>query len=60
MKEPELVTISWNCEACSNCRLIVKGTYGCSGPRQCVVGGPYRGYVEILETNNDTELQSLV
>jgi len=60
MKEQELVTIPWNCPVCTSCRLIVKGTYGCSGPRSCIAGGPYKGYVEILEKDSDSELQSHV
>lgn len=47
MKETEPVTIPWNCPVCHSCRLIVSGTYGCSGPKQCIAGGPYKGYVEL-------------
>lgn len=48
-KENELVTIPWNCPVCNSCRLIVKGYYGCAGPKQCVAGGPYTGYVEFAD-----------
>jgi hypothetical protein len=49
MKEIKLETIPWNCPACKTCRLITKGTYGCAGPRQCIVGGPYKGYLDLTE-----------
>lgn len=44
MKEVPLATIPWNCPVCKSCRLIVSGTYGCAGPRQCIAGGPFSGY----------------
>lgn len=50
---PEPVTIPWKCAVCTSCRLIVSGYYGCAGPRQCVAGGPYKGYVEVLPTQTE-------
>lgn len=67
MREPELETIPWKCEVCHNCRLVVKGRYGCAPRGRCVAGGPYLGYMtlseeavqgysnfeQVLETEND-------
>ncbi len=46
-KSPEGETIPWKCAVCNSCRLVVSGTYGCAGPRQCIYGGPFKGYQEV-------------
>lgn len=60
MKEQPLVTIPWTCPACTSCRLVVSGTAGCSPKGHCVYGGPYKGYVQVLEQDGDSRLQTLV
>lgn len=49
MKVVNLEAIPWHCPACVSCRLIIKGQYGCAGPRQCIAGGPFKGYEQVLE-----------
>lgn len=57
MKEVPLATIPWNCPVCKSCRLIVSGTYGCSGPRQCIAGGPYKGYISEADVRRTPSLE---